>query len=459
MPTIVQQLAGYASTLRYEDLPPEVIERAKICMLDLIGIALAGSKRENTALARKVALGIGAPGAATAWVSGEKMRAADAALVNSVASHCMLQDDWLPRSHSHVGAVVIPTTLAIGEESGASGKDLITAIVAAYDIEDRIGSLSVPAFTRGFRVSGVYSYFGAAAATAKLYGLNPEQTAAAIACAASMCGGILQPWTDGTMEWSFQEGFGARGGILCATLARDGLKGSPNIFEGPNGVNRCFSGSNDDAAEITAELGSLFRISETCHKRFPTGGANQGSATLAHALRKRHAFDDKEIQRVIVELPRNGTHERMNYAGIPYAGPFSTVDQCLISKPFAIAAILKTGDLTVESLVDGVNDSELLALAGKIELREVDDLSGWNMRMSIQMRNGKSFDGDGRDIDMSQVNLDWKDAREKFLRTADRIIGATRAAQLVDRIGSLENAAHAAEIAALIQSGTEPLRH
>jgi 2-methylcitrate dehydratase PrpD len=459
MPTIVQQLAEYASNLRYEDLPPAVIERAKICMLDLIGIALAGSKRENTALARKVALSIGAPGSATAWVNGEKLRAADAAMVNSVASHCMLQDDWLPRSHSHVGAVVIPTTLAIGEESGAGGKELIAAIVAGYDVEDRIGSLSVPAFTRGFRVSGVYSYFGAATVTARLYGLNPEQTAAAIACAASMCGGVLQPWTDGTMEWSFQEGFGARGGILCATLARDGLQGSPNIFEGPNGVNRCFSGGNDDAGEITAELGSLFRISETCYKRFPTGGANQGSATLAHTLRARHTFDYKNIAKVIVELPRNGTHERMNYAGIPYAGPFTTIDQCLISKPFAIAAILKTGDLTVESLVDGVNNRELLALAARIELREVDDLTGWNMRMSIQMQDGKRFDGDGRDIDMAQVHLGWKDACEKFLKTADRIIGVTRAAQLIDRIGSLENVAGAAEIATLIQSGAAPLRH
>jgi len=452
MPTIVQQLADYVSQLRYEDLPPAVVERAKICTLDLIGIALAGSKRETTALARKVALGIGAPGSATTWVSGEQMRAADAALVNSVASHCMLQDDWLPRSHSHVGAVVIPTVLAIGEECAANGKTMINSIVAAYDIEDRIGSLSVPAFTRGFRVSGVYSYFGAAAATSKLYGLNPEQTAAAIACAASMCGGVLQPWTDGTMEWSFQEGFGARGGILAATLARDGLKGSPNIFEGPNGVNRCFSGGNENAGEITHQLGSHFRISETCYKRFPTGGANQGSATLAHTLRARHSFDYNNIAKVVVELPRNGTHERMNYAGIPYAGPFSTIDHCLISKPFAIAAILQTGDLTVESLVDGVNDRDLLALAGKIELREVDDLTGWNMRMSIQMQNGTRFDGDGRDIDMSQVNLDWKNACAKFLKTADRIIGTVRAAQLVERISDLENAAHATEIASLIRS-------
>jgi 2-methylcitrate dehydratase PrpD len=415
----------------------------------LLGIALAGAQRENTGIARAVARSLGASGDATVWGAGDKLRASEAVLANSVASHCMLQDDWLPRSHSHVGAVVIPTVMALGEETHASGKEIITAIVAAYDIEDRIGSMSVPAFSRGFRVSGVYSYFAAATVGAKLFHLDQTQTAAAIACAASMCSGVLQPWTDGSMEWSFQEGFGARGGILAATLARNGLAGSPNIFEGSNGVNRCFSGTHDGAEEITDRLGSLFRISETCYKRFPTGGANQGSATLAHSLRQRHDFDDREIREVVLELPRNGTHERMNYAGIPYAGPFTSVDQCLISKPFAIAAILKTGDLTAETLVSGVSDPELCALAGKIVLREVDDLAGWNMRLSITLNHGKRIEADGKDLDLSQVHLGWPDAAAKFLKGARGVLGAEQAELLVRHIGGLENISDIAAVAAL----------
>ena len=449
METIVQKLAAYASALRFEDLPPTVVERAKICLLDLLGIALAGAQRENTGIARAVARSLGAGGDATVWGAGDKLRASEAVLANSVASHCMLQDDWLPRSHSHVGAVVIPTVMALGEETHASGKEIITAIVAAYDIEDRIGSMSVPAFTRGFRVSGVYSYFAAATVGAKLFQLDQTQTAAAIACAASMCGGVLQPWTDGSMEWSFQEGFGARGGILAATLARNGLAGSPNIFEGPNGVNRCFSGTHDGAEEITDGLGSLFRINETCYKRFPTGGANQGSATLAHSLRQRHDFDYREIREVVLELPRNGTHERMNYAGIPYAGPFTSVDQCLISKPFAIAAILKTGDLTAETLVSGVSDPELCALAGKIVLREVDDLAGWNMRLSITFNDGKRIEADSEDLDLSQVHLGWQDAAAKFLKGARGVLGAEQAELLVRHIGGLESISDIAAVTAL----------
>ena len=134
METIVQKLAAYASALRFEDLPPTVVERAKICLLDLLGIALAGAQRENTGIARAVARSLGAGGDATVWGAGDKLRASEAVLANSVASHCMLQDDWLPRSHSHVGAVVIPTVMALGEETHASGKEIITAIVAAYDL-------------------------------------------------------------------------------------------------------------------------------------------------------------------------------------------------------------------------------------------------------------------------------------------------------------------------------------
>ena len=164
MDTIVTTLARYAHGLKYEDIPPAVAEKAKVCVLDLLGIAAAGAERDNTRVALKTARALGSTGKATVWRSGEKMRAVDAVLPNSVSSHCILQDDWLQVSHSHIGAAVVPTALAMAEEESRPGKDVIAAVVAGYDVEDRAGSLSVPAFTRGFRVSGVFSYFGASTA-------------------------------------------------------------------------------------------------------------------------------------------------------------------------------------------------------------------------------------------------------------------------------------------------------
>ncbi|MCC6532596.1 MAG: MmgE/PrpD family protein [Burkholderiales bacterium] len=439
MDTIVTELARYASGLRYEPLPDKVVEKAKVCILDILGVAAGGFASDNAQVALRGARALSAPGKATVWMTGERMRAIDAVLPNSVAAHCILQDDWLQVSHSHIGAAVVPTALAMAEETGRGGKDVIAAVVAGYDIEDRAGTLSVPAFTRGFRASGVYSYFGATAVAAKLLGLDARAFANALGCAGAMCGGVLQPWNDGSMEWSFQEAFGSRAGITGATLARDGLAGSRTVFEGSHGVNRSFSGSNEGEREALDRLGSHFHILDTCFKRFPTGGANQGSAAVAYALQAKHGIDYRRIRHIDIAVPKTGSHERMNYAGIGYAGPFHTIDQCLISKIFAVAVILKSGDMTIEAVRREQRDAELLALCRKTRLREAEGMNGWDLRMEIGLDDGSVVAGSGADIDQAHLYLSWPLAVEKFRRIAGAALGDARCRQVVDLVASLES--------------------
>ena len=436
--TIVQSFGQFAAELRFEDLPSSVVEKAKVCILDILGVAVSGSCRENTKVALRTAKRFGATGNAAVWMSGYSMRAIDAVLPNSVAAHCILQDDWLPVSHSHVGAAVVPTALAVCEEEGRTGRELLAAVVAAYDVEDRAGCLSVPAFTRGFRPSSVYACFGAAAAAGKLMGLDREQMTNALGCAGSICGGVLQPWNEGSMEWSFQEAFASRAGITASCLARDGLMGSQHVFEGKNGINRSFSGTNTDEMGALDDLGSHFHILDACFKRFPTGGANQGSASVAQQLRRKHSFEPQKIAKVEVDIPKAGTHERMNYAGIDHAGPFSSIDQCLISKQFAIAMNLKTGDMSVPGIEKERNDPSFLALASKIVLREADDLSGWDLRMRISFEDGSRIEGDGNDIDRHQLYLTWPDAVEKFIHVAHGMKDNTSVDQIIDAVNRLD---------------------
>lgn len=452
MDSIVTVLGRYASRLTFEDLPPAVAEKAKVCVLDLLGIAAAGAERDNARVALKTARALGSTGRSTVWRTGEKMRAIEAVLPNSVASHCILQDDWLQVSHSHIGAAVVPTALAIAEEESRSGKDVIASVVAAYDVEDRAGSLSVPAFTRGFRVSGVFSYFGATTAAAKLMRLDDEQLTSALGCAGSMCGGLLQPWNEGSMEWSFQEAFGSRAGITGALLARDGLAGSRNIFEGSHGINKSFSGTNENERVALERLGEHFHILDTCFKRFPTGGANQGSASVAYRLISKYHLDYRRVKKVEVDIPKAGSHERMNYAGINYAGPYRSIDHCLISKQFAIAVILKTGDMTLRAVRENQADEALLALTRKIELRDAEDIDGWNLRMRIELDDGTVFNGDGEDIDRGQLYLSWNDAAEKFHRVTHGIFAPGVAGKIVERVGKLETLDSVAPITELLKT-------
>ena len=450
MVTIVEALADFGANLTFSKTPDAAIAKAKICVLDLIGIATAGASRSNAQVAVKTAMDLGAPGKAPVWLSGQRLRAIDAVLPNSVASHCILQDDWLPVSHSHVGAAVVPTALAVCEEEGGSGADALTAIVAAYDIADRSGELSVSMFNRGFRPSALCAYFGAAAAAAKLLRLDVEQTANALGCAGSVCGGVLQPWREGSMEWSFQEGLASRAGITAAHLARNGLAGSRTVIEGNSGVNKSFGGTNEGERGAIEKLGEDFRIVDTCFKRFPTGGANQGSASVSHALATRHRIDWRRIVKVEVEIPAAGTHERMNYAGIDYAGPYRSFDQCLISKQFAIAMNLKTGDVRYADMERERENPDFLALTGKIELSESGALHGWDLAMRVHLDDGSVVAGSGADIDHGQLYLDWPRAVEKFRAVTRGFRSEESTSAIVEAVRTLDTAPTVETLTALL---------
>jgi 2-methylcitrate dehydratase PrpD len=180
---------------------------------------------------------------------------------------------------------------------------------------------------------------------------------------------------------------------------------------------------------------------DTCFKRFATGGANQGSAAVALALRERYRIDHQRIRRVKVGIPLKGSHERMNYAGIPYRGPFHTIDQCLISKPFAIAAVIIAGNMTFDTVRKLQRAAELNALTGKIELAEVAGIDGWDLRMAIELDDGTTLHGDGKDIDQRHLYLDWPLATEKFRALAGEKLGARRTEEIIALVGGMEKLA------------------
>src|SRR5258706_5724614 len=128
----------------------------------------------------------------------------------------------------------------------------------------------------------------------------------------------------------------------------------------------------------------------------------------------------------------------MNYAGIPYRGPFHTIDQCLISKPFAIAAVIIAGNMTFDTVRKLQRAKELNALTGRIELAEIAGIDGWDLRMDIELDDGTVLHGDGKDIDQRHLYLDWELATEKFRALASGKLGAKTAEEIIALVGSLE---------------------
>jgi 2-methylcitrate dehydratase PrpD len=236
---ITKQLSEFTSGLRYADLPSAVAARCKFLVLDAIGNAVrARHDAESTPplLAAVRALGL-AHGDAHVFADGQGYTPAGAVLINATLIHSLDFDDTHAAAIVHAGAPVIPAALAAAEITGASGADVIAAIVAGYEIALRL-ALALPAgahYDRGFHPSATCGVFGAAAAAAHVLGLTAEQTASAFGIALSQSSGSLQFLANGAWTKRFQVGWAGMSGFVAATLARENFIGAADPIEGKHG--------------------------------------------------------------------------------------------------------------------------------------------------------------------------------------------------------------------------------
>ena len=236
---IARTLANYIEHLTFNDLPDDVIESTKTRLLDNLSCCYAGhdlpwSKVAVEAVKRN-------KGEGTIIAHEEKVSAMDAALVNGVQSHSILQEDTM-KGGKHPSTIIPPAVLAVAEQENASGAHTILAIVLGYDIIFRISLSSEEGLhvRRGFRPNPIFGIFGAAAASGKLMKLNEEQLTHAIGYAANMASGLTETWQSGTMDSMFQVGLAARNGILSAILGKAGATAAERTLEGTSGFYEAF---------------------------------------------------------------------------------------------------------------------------------------------------------------------------------------------------------------------------
>src|SRR3990172_1162894 len=191
--TIAGRLAKWVVGLRFEDLSPEAIFHAKRCMLDTLGVQIRGATLPWVQPVYRYFRSMGGNGEATVTYHGDRLSAPYAAYINSTFSYsCELQHHGTWGS-AHTGVIINPTILALGEQLGSTGRQIIAAMVAGYEVQGRVGlAVFQPAFERNFHPQPLLGVFSAAASAGKLLGLNAEQQAHAFAIAGSHASGILE---------------------------------------------------------------------------------------------------------------------------------------------------------------------------------------------------------------------------------------------------------------------------
>src|SRR5690606_11906886 len=220
----------------------------------------------------------------------EKVDAASAALVNGITSHTFDFDDTHLKTIIHPAGPVASAVLALAEHTGASGRALIDALVLGIDVSCRVGNAMYPDhYDRGWHITGSTGSLGAAAACARLLGLDTEKTTMALGIAASQPVGLREQF--GTMTKPFHPGGAARAGLMSALLAREGFTASPRAIEAPRGFAQVVS-TKFDWNEITDELGQRFEISFNAYKPFACGIVIHPSIDACVQLREQGVTAD-----------------------------------------------------------------------------------------------------------------------------------------------------------------------
>ena len=425
---LAARLAEFVAGLRFEDLPSPVIDKAKALANHAVTVAMASTEAPPVAEARcavRLAEGLGSrrvgPGqGATLWVDGSRITRVGAVFANAVAVAVRNQCDSY-HMLTHPGVLIVPAGLAVAEGEGRSGRELLTALVAGYEVQCRCARDFIPSTpARGFRASPVYGILGCAAATAKLLELSAEQTTHAIALAASFASGLIEGQRTGARDSHFAEAQAARNGVWAATLAAQGFEGPATALEGEGGFYNAFTGNNRGELsyaftgplkvgleDIVAGLGEQWEVLDVKFKIYPTPGFNQPVVWLASDMVADHALAADDIQSATLEM----NYLETLYPSPRFPQPPSADGSRFGRTDFILAYTLANGDYPVlEANIEHAGDAgaaldaeqaaRVAALQSKIEIIGAVGRNCFAPRLTIAMRDGRRYtkEYDGREL-------------------------------------------------------------
>ena len=365
---IAQQLANWVVALDWAHVPLPVRDIATACVVDTIGVAIAGANESVTRLVRDHVGATYAAGPCSVLGSAHRCTAAGAAdLANGTAAHALDFDDNCYAGLVHGSAVVLPAVFAAGEAGAISGADLLCAFIAGAEVEYALGSaLGQRIYDKGWWTSGVLGAIGAAAGAAKAMRLSPEQAANAIAIAAAGTGGMRACL--GSDAKPILAGRAAESGVTAAALAACGATGPLFVFEESRGLGKLFNDGQFDQAAL-ASLGASWRLQSPGIdvKKYPLCLSSHAAADGVLDLVREHDLSAGDVASVTCTVPATVA------ANLTYAIP-STRQEAQFSLPFAVACMMVFGDITLECLQAAqLSDAKLVRAMQKVRMVVADN--------------------------------------------------------------------------------------
>ena len=445
MTTSAQTLSEFVVRLNYEDIPAQVIERAKDCVIDTVAACVFGAELPWTQTVIAYAERNSAPGRCSVLGTPIKVRAPFACLSNGASAHAFELDALCePSVGIHPSAALAVPGLAVSQGRRKSGREFLAAVVAGYELLYRIGDAARHSIEKvGFHSPGVVGVYGTAAVVGRLFDIDARQMANAFGIAGSMSSGLMEFSRSGGMVKRLHLGRAAEGGFMAAILARDGYTGPSEVFEGKFGLLNVYC-READPSRLTKALGTAWHVMKTKIKRYACHATAQVPVTLALELKAKHGLSGEDLAHIAIAanektVTQHAINEPRDMTMMQYSVPFAV----------AVALYRDPTDPRVFSEAT-LNDAKIRALAKTAEVRSL-EASGARTpstaRVTLRLRNGQSVSAEGHDFKGTPtMPLTRDELSEKFLKLtahrdrakAERLFSQLAEAEKLSDMGELD---------------------
>jgi 2-methylcitrate dehydratase PrpD len=463
-PAFSADLADWASSIAFDDLPQDIVEATRLRVMDVIGLALAGAETDFGRSTRDAAIAMSPPGPCRVWGTGDRLGATMAAFANGACAQALEYDDTHNESIVHMSSPAVAAALALSEIATpvdpVSGRDLITAIAVGNEISCRVGSVAAGQFHRlGFHPTGLFAPFGVCYLAGRLLGLEAPAMARAAGICGSFAAGLLECWVDGTQTKFLHPGWAAHSGMAAAFLARTGTTGPAQVFEGRFGL---FASHLQDPAtprdftRIAEGLGTRWDSRNASFKPFPAAHVLHPYIDALWRLRTRHGFAASDVEQIdcpvagfIVPIVCEPTAEKLAPA---------TDSHGRVSLQYTLAEALHRGELGRQAYsADSLTNPKILALARRVRYEVDPRFPGpgrFKGAVRVTLKDGRSF-AEVEEFNRGSAENPMTDAelRAKFEENASGFLSEAERASVVEAIGQLEDAPDASVLVGLTVGG------
>jgi len=410
-----RRLAEFAVGLTYDGIPPEVIERAKDCVIDTVAACVYGSQLPWSRTVADYATRNSAPGECSVFGTPLKVRAPFACLSNGAAAHAFELDCLCePSVGIHPSAALAVPGLAPAQGRKMDGRKLLTAIVAGYEVLYRIGDSAKHAIEKnGFHSPGVVGPFGTAVVIGRMFDIDAAQMAHAFGIAGSMSGGLMEFSKTGGMVKRLHLGRAAEAGFMAAVLARDGYTGPSGVFEGKFGFLNGFC-SGGDPARLTKDFGTVWHTLKNKIKRYACHSTAQVPVTLALDLKGKHKLSGDDVAAIAIAA----NEKTLSHHAILEPRDITMMQY---SVPFCVATALYRDPLDPRIFDEAtLNDPKIRALCKSAKVELLEGGKGFlssAARVTLKLKNGKELTAEGHDFKGTPtMPLTREELRDKFLK-------------------------------------------